>query len=205
MKILEEENIELKRKLQEAENMIKDLMIQSRNFKKSAEFDFLTQVTNRLSFTRSLKDFHEDFKHRDYPYALLYLDIDNFKSINDTFSHSVGDKVLIEVANKLVLSNRAHTVIGRLGGEEFGVLIPGITADIAETITQRMQNSIKNIFLPELESRTITLSIGIYLPDKNDLIEDCLYKADKAMYYSKQTGKDRYTFFSKELIVNEKN
>lgn len=205
MKNLENENIELKQKLQEAENMIKDLMIQSRNFKKSAEFDFLTQVTNRLSFTRSLKDFHEDFKHRDYPYALLYLDIDNFKSINDTFSHSIGDKVLIEVANKLVLSNRAHTVIGRLGGEEFGVLIPGVTIEVAETITQRMQAAIKNISLPELDSRIITISVGIYLPDKNDLIEDCLYKADKAMYYSKKTGKDKYTIFSENLKLNEKN
>jgi len=185
-------NIELKKRNRELKNKIK---LQEKEIKKQtrlANFDYLTQVSNRASFTRSLEDMIFDFKNKDYPFILLYIDLDNFKRINDKYTHAEGDKVLLRVAQQLVLDNRAQTLIGRLGGEEFGIVLPGANREEGNAAANRLLESIRNIRF-NIKDIKMTASIGMYSPNKEDTLEDIVYFADKAMYFSKNNGKDKLT------------
>lgn len=189
------ENFQLKIKVLELENLLKDQIFISRENKKKADFDFLTEVANRLSFSRAVEDMQKDFIEKNYPFTLIYIDLDNFKKVNDTYSHNEGDLVLIKVARQLVLDNRAHTVIGRLGGEEFGLLIPGLNERECMSIAERTRESLESLNFGKPDIK-ITGSIGIYSPVKTDSKDDIIYKADRAMYHSKNTGKNKYTLYN---------
>lgn len=194
LKDLKEENFLLKNKIIELEKLLQEQLFISRKNKRLADIDFLTKVSNRMSFVRAVEDMLEAYKKKDYPFTLIYIDLDNFKYVNDKYSHNDGDLVLIEVANQLVVANRAHTVIGRLGGEEFGILVPGLTDIEAATIGERFRALIENMIFHH-EDIHITASIGIYSPDKDDYVDDIIYKADKAMYFSKNNGKNQFNLY----------
>lgn len=193
------ENFKLKMKIIELENLLKEQINLSRHNKRMADFDFLTQVSNRLSFSRSIEDMQNDFIEKNYPFTLIYIDLDNFKRINDNHSHNEGDMVLITVAKQLVFDNRAHTVIGRLGGEEFGLLIPGLNERECMAIAERTRKSIEDLSFSKPDVK-VTASIGLYSPVKTDSKDDIIYKADRAMYHSKNTGKNKYTLY-KDLEI----
>jgi diguanylate cyclase len=188
----EKDNFRLKTRILELEALLRDQVKLSREHKRMADFDYLTQIPNRMSFTRALEDMLEDYKNKDYPFTLIYVDLDNFKFVNDNYSHKEGDLVLVEVATKLVIDNRAHTVVGRLGGEEFGLLIPGRIDTESEVIAERVRQSVESMRFIQEDVR-VTASIGIYSPEKTDNVDDVIYRADKAMYYSKENGKNRWT------------
>jgi diguanylate cyclase len=198
---IETENFILKGKIIELENLLREQVIIARQNKKIADLDYLTQISNRMSFTRAIHDLKADFDEKNYPFTLIYVDLDNFKNINDTLGHNEGDVVLIEIANKLVIENRAQTIVGRLGGEEFGLLIPGLTDCEAVVIAERIRSMIENLIFGTV-GLSVTASIGMYCPKKEDTADDIIYKADKAMYHSKNTGKNKVTLYkdiSKDL------
>jgi len=198
-KQLEEENIELKRKIKEQDYLIHSLNIELTDCKKFSNIDFLTQLANRERFQRSLEDIHKMYKNMNINFCLIYIDLDNFKQVNDKFSHSHGDFVLKKVAKILTLKNRAHTLIGRLGGEEFGIVIQNVNKETCLRVAERIRESIENeTFDLDIKKVNVTASIGIYIPEKEDLIEDIIYKADKAMYFSKNNGKNKVSFYKEK-------
>jgi diguanylate cyclase len=197
---LEEENILLKKKLKEQDFLIHSIQIDLNDCKKYANIDFLTQLANRARFERSLEDIHNIYKQDNIDYVFLYIDLDNFKSVNDNFSHTKGDFILKEVAKILILENRAHTLIGRLGGEEFGIVIQNISKDISLKIAERIRKAIELAKFNQEKGIFVTASIGIYIPNHKDHIEDIIYKADKAMYYSKNNGKNKVSYFKESFL-----
>ena len=138
-------------------------------------------------------------------FALLYLDVDNFKQVNDTLGHAIGDQLLTLVATKIKKATRNIDFIARLGGDEFVVLIEDVEKPkhVARVAT-RIIDEFKDYFIIDHHEITTSISIGIalYIPGESD--ENSLMKqADIAMYSSKDAGKNTYHFFSSEL--NEKH
>ncbi|HMD60238.1 MAG TPA: diguanylate cyclase, partial [Opitutaceae bacterium] len=153
-----------------------------------ATFDALTQCYNRSSILGAVQ---QELECRDTSTAgVIYVDLDNFKPVNDSLGHAAGDELLTLVAERLKIASRGNDVVGRLGGDEFLVLlreIPG--ADIAMRVAKRIGESLCKPF--ELSSGTIKLgaSIGVACADAEPLTaEDLVKRADSAMYQSKADG-----------------
>ncbi len=178
-------------KIKKTEQKLKDM----------AYYDSLTGIPNRsLLFDRLQQAiYHEEFKEKFL--ALIFLDLDRFKVINDTLGHIIGDKVLIAVANRLHSCIRKSDTLARYGGDEFAILLYDLKskhrpAAIAERIISEFS---KPFFLDKHEIYiTISIGIALYPIDSNDL-ESLLKNADMAMYSAKNRGRNNYKFYSKEL------
>ena len=123
---------------------------------------------------------------------LLILDVDNFKKINDTYGHPVGDKILIKIATILQNNFEDYGIIGRLGGDEFAVFIENISEDTMRELSQRTCSSIAQLQISEIQN--VSCSIGISKCKYEDTVENIYLKSDKALYIAKQKGKNRYIF-----------
>ncbi len=157
-----------------------------------AEIDFLTGLLNRRRFERALLEMLNEYQRRGYPFALILLDIDDFKSINDTYGHPAGDQLLKEVALILKTFLRANNIAARLGGEEFAILVPGATAKEGEIIANRLRSAMEHRNFIDLEKDIhITASFGVTAPHTDDTIDTILERADKALYEAKKQGKNR--------------
>ncbi|WP_163328177.1 diguanylate cyclase [Desulfurobacterium thermolithotrophum] len=192
LRIIREQNDLLRNKLEESNQQIKKLRKELEESKKEANIDFLTQVANRASFDRAISDMVKDFYERNYPFALLMIDIDNFKQINDTYGHQAGDYVLKELARTIKEQLRARDVVARYGGEEFALLIPGVTFAQAVRIAERIRKSIeKHLFRYKDTVIPVTASVGVAVMrnglDETGIIE----KADQALYLAKRSGKNQ--------------
>ena len=138
--------------------------------------------------------------------ALLYIDLDNFKNINDSLGHPVGDEVLIEVANRLQSLVRADDTVARLGGDEFIIILSGLSTDSMEAISQTrdISNKIRQVVAMDLKisdtELQITASIGISMIVKDESTShDLLRFADTAMYQAKREGRNRLEFFVESM------
>jgi diguanylate cyclase (GGDEF)-like protein/PAS domain S-box-containing protein len=162
-----------------------------------AYHDALTGLSNRKMFYECLHLSLEKASSNQELVALLFLDLDGFKSINDTLGHNVGDLLLKTVASRLKKCLRGSDTISRLGGDEFTVILPGIpgreeTAKVAEKIC----DAIMEPFILEENTVSVTTSIGISLYPIDGQESDVLVKnADAAMYRAKECGKNQYQFF----------
>lgn len=161
-----------------------------------ASTDELTRLANRRSFMQSLV--HEYARYERHPEAVasvLMLDIDFFKRINDTFGHAVGDDVLVQLAQLMAERFRKTDMLGRLGGEEFAVLMPHTLADEAEQVAEVVRQAIADmdIVVNGVERPlSITISIGVsqFLPsDQRD--DEGLLRADNALYQAKSNGRNK--------------
>jgi diguanylate cyclase (GGDEF)-like protein len=153
-----------------------------------ATTDELTGLANRRQFFTFLRDEHARLKRRTgHCAAVLMMDLDRFKAVNDTYGHEAGDAVLAHVAGLIQHSLREVDKAGRLGGEEFGVLLGEADAEAAESYAERLRQDIAGV--PTIyDSHTIpmTISIGIAVLTADDLnVETVLRKADEAMYRAK--------------------
>ena len=154
-----------------------------------ATHDSLTGLVNARSFAARLTQELERNRRYPRPLALLYLDLDDFKVINDSHGHQTGDAVLRLVAEAMRSSVRQADVVGRLGGDEFAVLMPETDAALADQAAQRLAASLRNRFKG---TPTVTASIGVVscsVADANT--DELLRRADQAMYEAKRAGKDR--------------
>jgi diguanylate cyclase (GGDEF)-like protein len=133
--------------------------------------------------------------------AVIFLDLDQFKQINDTLGHNIGDILLQEVALRLRKTLRESDTLARIGGDEFNILIEGFNrhSDL-EPILSKIINSFHLPFLCDENEIRISSSIGVSVfPEDGESISDLIKNADLAMYRSKDTGRNRYSFFTKEL------
>jgi diguanylate cyclase (GGDEF)-like protein len=155
--------------------------------------DDLTGLVNRRGFGGALEAEIERARHFDETLTVILADIDDFKLINDMFGHPVGDAVLRSFADLLRSHVRDVDVAGRVGGEEFAILLPATDAGEAVTVAERMRHSLSTFRLPVSEGRAVRLtsSFGIAQLRPNDAGDDVLRAADEALYRAKSEGKNR--------------
>lgn len=168
-----------------------------------AQHDYLTGLPNRLLFNDRLSQAVVYAKRHNTHIAVLFLDLDNFKHINDSLGHAVGDKLLESVASRLVAQVRQSDTVSRLGGDEFVVLVLEDTLAGHSTITaEKILHSLAAPHHLGGHELHITTSIGISLfPADGDNSEDLLKNADTAMYHAKKKGKSNYQFFNGAMNV----
>lgn len=171
---------------------------------KDANEDALTGLSNRRHFEVELKTWIEQLKKHGTEFAVLYLDLDRFKSVNDTLGHETGDRLLISVAKMLKELACQSDLIARLGGDEFVILKRlGKSAlnisGLADEIVQRMQAPVTN----DGKSAICSASIGVAIASAN--MEDpdqVVANSDEALYHAKSHGKGRWSFFTQEMHAN---
>ena len=151
--------------------------------------DQLTNVLNARAFSERLGQELDRNRRYPRPLALMYMDLDNFKVINDTHGHQTGDAVLRLVADAMRSSVRQADIVGRLGGDEFAVLMPETDAHLADAAAKRLIAGLRNVFKG---TPNVTASIGVVSCTATDAsTDDLLRRADQAMYDAKKSGKDR--------------
>jgi diguanylate cyclase (GGDEF)-like protein/PAS domain S-box-containing protein len=168
----------------------------------AALHDALTRLPNRALFIDHLQHaIARTKRHEDYLFAVLFLDLDRFKLLNDSFGHVVADQLLVAIARKLELCVRPEDIVARLGGDEFTLLLDDIkdTSD-ATRVANRIHKELAAPFNLSGQEVFTTASIGITLSSQRyDRPEDCLRDADTAMYRAKALGKARHEIFDKSM------
>lgn len=166
-----------------------------------ANFDALTQLPNRNMFTDRLNQEIIKCKRNNEKFALLFIDLDHFKEVNDTLGHNAGDLLLVEVAERLRVILRESDTVARIGGDEFTALLCNINnLDDVEHIASKLIEAIEMPFYISGESIFISASIGITIfPEHSEKMEELLRFADQAMYLSKEEGRKQYRHFNKQL------
>jgi diguanylate cyclase (GGDEF)-like protein/PAS domain S-box-containing protein len=169
-----------------------------------AHHDELTALPNRMMFGEMLNFAIQQARRYNHKFAVLFIDLDRFKIINDTLGHEAGDKLLQEMGTRLTQTLRSSDVIARLGGDEFVVLVQEVgEPKQVEAVARKILSAvIKPMFIREQECR-VTASIGICMFPADAEDEQSLMKnADIAMYRAKEEGKNTYQFFSQEMNVH---
>jgi diguanylate cyclase (GGDEF)-like protein len=152
-----------------------------------ATHDPLTQLANRSLFNERVQ-FADD---TDESLAILAIDLDDFKAVNDTLGHHVGDGLLVAVADRIRRCVRPGDTVARLGGDEFAVVLPGATPDDAAAIGQRIRRSVEQPVAVDSHLVTVAASVGIAVGPARDA-ERLSQAADSAMYRAKQTNQNPY-------------
>ncbi|MBN1662762.1 MAG: GGDEF domain-containing protein [Deltaproteobacteria bacterium] len=152
--------------------------------------DPLTELTNRRKLKEMIDKEMSRARRHGRPLSALMTDIDHFKSINDTYGHDAGDRVLVQVANILRMMCRKEDITARFGGEEFVVILPETPVATAVECAERIRKSIQSTAYPGID-RQITASFGVTLFLADDTEESLIKRADTALYEAKQSGRNR--------------
>ena len=166
-----------------------------------ANFDQLTNLPNRYYMLSYIRSAFARAKRQNSKVALLYLDLNNFKDINDTLGHATGDELLKMVAHRILLLLRETDTAARMGGDEFLVLLEGLNRqEQAEIVVHKIIGSFSEPFFVNSSEIYTSASIGIStFPDDGNSVELLMQYADTAMYYAKKDSSTHYRFFSHEL------
>jgi diguanylate cyclase (GGDEF)-like protein len=193
---------ELSRHIAEQERISIQLQESKDHFRHAAFHDTLTNLPNRALLAENLKFIIERARqHEDYQFAVLFLDLDRFKNVNDSLGHSIGDQLLITMARRLESCIREVDMVARLGGDEFAILLDGIPNQAEATnMARRIQEKLQAPFNISGHEVFSTTSIGIALSSTGyDHPENMLRDADTAMYRAKAQGKACYEVFDKGM------
>ncbi|MGS0737657.1 two-component system response regulator [Pseudomonas sp. GG8] len=172
--------------------------------KKLANQDALTGLPNRTLLYDRTEQVLQQARHSAAQVALLLIDLDNFKALNDAVGHAIGDRVLQEVATRLKKCARAIDTVSRQGGDAFMVLMPEVqNFDAVGNFAAELLSIVSKRIYVEGQYYEVTASIGIGLfPDDSDTLESLYWHADTAMYQAKQKGRNRYCFFSADIEIS---
>ncbi len=162
--------------------------------------DELTDLPNRNELKGRMAQAYARAKRHGSNFALMYLDLDNFKNVNDNLGHEAGDILLQQAAERLSLCVRGEDTVARIGGDEFNVLLEDVSETQLANTAQRILEKISKPYLVKEQQVFVSASIGIavYPKDANDL-ETLTKNADSAMYQAKEKGKDSFQFFTSDL------
>jgi diguanylate cyclase (GGDEF)-like protein/PAS domain S-box-containing protein len=171
-----------------------------------ARYDALTKIPNRMQFQHLLQQAIARSRRGGHGVAMLYIDMDRFKEVNDTFGHASGDRVLEVLTERLTRVLNSEAVLGRLAGDEFALFVDGISQEAEEASAQVAQlartvlHAAGEAFHIRQQEVFLTVSIGVALcPRDAENVIDLIRNADAAMYYSKQNGGNTYAFYSPEM------
>jgi diguanylate cyclase (GGDEF)-like protein/PAS domain S-box-containing protein len=176
-------------------------MARSIQMTQSAQHDLVTNLPNRLLLNDRIRQATALAQRQRKQAAILFIDLDNFKFVNDSFGHAVGDKLLRSVAERLVSSIRASDAVSRQGGDEFVTLLSSIESrEAAATTARRILSALGRPHLIDSHVLQISASIGISVyPEDGQDMETLVDNADTAMYSAKESGRNNYQFFNIEM------
>lgn len=168
---------------------------------RQANYDILTGLPNRMLALDRLKLALAQARREDSLVGVMFLDLDNFKHINDTLGHDAGDNLLVEAARRVSSCLRGTSTVARLGGDEFLVVLPGLTdTEATIQVAQRILSTFEPPYILSGQEVFVTTSIGIAIfPDDSDSSGMLLQHADAAMYRAKNKGKSAYALFTPEM------
>ncbi|MEQ8859903.1 MAG: EAL domain-containing protein [Pseudomonadales bacterium] len=183
---------------------ITEMKSSQRRMEKLAFYDTLTELANRRLFNDRLRQAVQHCQRNDARAALLYLDLDQFKRVNDTLGHESGDVLLREVASRLLGCVRKEDTVGRPGGDEFTILLYEVDApDHAGRVADKILRELEKPIMVAGHQLIVTTSIGITVIPNDGIEPNALTKnADLAMYRAKEKGRNNYQFYSEELNTN---
>ncbi|CAH2212476.1 putative bifunctional diguanylate cyclase/phosphodiesterase [Tepidibacter aestuarii] len=179
--------------------------IQESKIKRLAYYDILTGLPNRTYLNEKLRDELEVAKTSGAKGVVFFIDVDNFKILNDTFGHGFGDEILIDIGKRIKELIGNDKFIARLGGDEFIILLKNVNnRTIIDNIVNEVISIFEKPFYIQEKEFYLTISIGITLyPKDGDNLDELLKNADTAMYKAKDSGRARYVYFEKDM--NEKS
>jgi diguanylate cyclase (GGDEF)-like protein/PAS domain S-box-containing protein len=162
-----------------------------------AYHDLLTGLPNRADFLNKLQQAIPEARRKQHMLAVLFLDLDKFKPVNDIYGHTVGDQVLVAVAGRLQAAVRRSDIVARFGGDEFAILLSDLAEKkIATNLAHKLVDLLSSPFMLANQTILISASIGIALyPDDGALPETLMSNTDVAMYRAKNRGGNDYQFF----------
>lgn len=169
--------------------------------KRLAHFDSLTGLLNRHGFIDALKNTLKRLGRKDESFAVIFIDLDDFKIINDSYGHSVGDRLLQQLAARFRYAVRENDTIARVGGDEFAAIIEDCNnPDYIATIAKKLMHALKGEVIIDRHSLKATISMGVAVyPFAGKSTETLLKNADTAMYGAKKLGKNQLMFYTDEL------
>ena len=213
-KALKRKNLELVNEVKERTRAEKKLVESQSQIEVAKEkallrlnFDPLTQLASRSLFTERFNQAILDAKRENKPVALLFLDLDRFKYVNDTLGHSLGDNLLQQTADRISLALRQSDTASRFGGDEFAILLCEVTSSKQiEQVLQRLLDRLSSPYMLENHQTFISASIGVAMyPEDGDSVEVLLRKADNAMYKAKEKGRNTFQFFTNQMEIDANN
>ncbi len=166
-----------------------ELAQKNKELERLAARDELTGLFNRRKLDENFEKEVARAERYARPLSVILLDLDHFKSVNDTHGHPVGDTILIETANRLRTALRTSDIPGRWGGEEFLIICPETELDTAAQLAERLRREYENLAFPE--AGRLTASFGVAAHQSGRLAKDILQSADKALYRAKKGGRNR--------------
>jgi len=157
--------------------------------------DFLTGISNRKAFDTALESMMCSARADKSTFSVLIADIDRFKGVNDGYGHLIGDKVLRFVASTFKRCIKGNDTVARIGGEEFGVILPNTDMTGAYAVGEQIRRAVSNGKIKDINNMKvldqITISVGVTQYDSHDLKHDLLQRADEALYKAKEKGRNR--------------
>jgi diguanylate cyclase (GGDEF)-like protein len=173
---------------------LRDLAIAHKRLTVYASTDSLTQVMNRAAFSTLVEAYLTEVRaHEERAKgALLIIDADNFKSVNDHYGHDRGDEALVAIASAIKSTLRTPDLVGRLGGEEFGVFLPGANTEQAGLVAERIRRSVSDVpFMPGGAWHSLSVSVGGAVFDQQLPFSELFRLADQQLYAAKRDGRNR--------------
>ncbi|WP_102398773.1 diguanylate cyclase domain-containing protein [Haloimpatiens massiliensis] len=192
---------QLKNYINQLSSLNKKLKYKEVQIKKLAYYDKLTNVPNRTLFYKIVEKFLINADRTKSLLALMFVDVDNFKFINDTYGHKSGDNILISVANSLNNCTRKGDIVARFGGDEFLILLPNIkNPNDYKVIVSRILNERNKPIYCNGEKIKVSLSIGVSLyPFDGKSLDELISNADKSMYIVKNNGGNNFTLYNHNM------
>jgi len=183
------------------EKSLKILSNQKEQLAYQATHDALTNLPNKILFLDRLKQAIQIAKRHNQFIAVLFIDLDNFKEVNDSLGHDLGDKLLVEVANRMNKGLRASDSLSRLGGDEFTVIVNNINKiEDLSRIIQTILETFKEPIMIRNNTLYVNMSIGISIyPNDAKEVNDLLKHAESAMYKAKENGRNTYCFYNEDM------
>ncbi len=181
----------------ECENIVEERTIQLREYNDKLidiiNYDALTRAHSRIYAFDQLKRIFVNFKRKNEVFSLISLDIDYFKSINDTYGHAIGDVVLTEISGLIVDSLQENEILGRIGGEEFIIILPYSSLDYAYEKAENIRIQIEHTIFDKNNNKIkLTCSMGVSTVDKSmENYDSILIKSDNLLYKAKKTGRNK--------------
>ncbi len=174
-----------------------------RDLKLAATRDALTNVANRRELENQLVAMVEEFAEKSREsFSVIFVDADHFKRVNDTYGHSVGDQVLIDLARLLTQETYSGELVGRYGGEEFVILCPDTNLDQAVRRAERLRATLRKSKIGGIDRLRVTASFGVAQAEPGDTVDSILRRADKALYRAKEEGRDRTCSLTMAALLN---
>ncbi len=183
---------------------VTDKKIAEDKIRHQAHYDTLTELPNRFLALDRLTELLIKAKREHNKVAVLFLDLDDFKKINDSLGHEIGDKLLMESAERLTQVLRQEDTVGRLGGDEFIILLQGLLdASDALPIAENLLESFRKPFKIDGRELILTVSVGIAVyPEDGDNSSELLRNSDAAMYQAKESGRNTYSYFTQSMNID---